>query len=100
MKILTQLKDSTILFEANQLDEKTEEMSTELATLQQKREDDKADSKKSFSEKLKDNAPSAGAIFGIVFASIVGVAALGGLFVFLKNKMSGESEEYMEVLQE
>lgn len=42
---------------------------------------------------MKDVAPSAGAIFGIVFGAIVGIVALGGCFVFVKNKMSEDGDE-------
>jgi hypothetical protein len=47
-----------------------------------------SDEDKGYIEQMKDVAPSAGAIFGIVFGSIVGLVALGALFVFVKNKMS------------
>jgi len=45
------------------------------------------------SDKMKEVAPSAGAIFGIVFAGIIGVVALGGLFVWIKNKLSDDEDE-------
>ena len=47
---------------------------------------------------MKDVAPSGGAIFGIVFAGIIGIIGLGGLGIYLKDKMG--SEEDLEALQE